>query len=302
MSSRAYRLKTKEGAAEGVRRIAKGRADKALNRLTDLEDSELAAAIHGARKDLKKQRALLRLVREELGRDLFKAENHRYRDAGRLLSGSRDAEVKLETLVALRTRFEAELPAAETALWEAELESERDQIAAAVAEEGAGRIERASEIIDEGRGQIGEWPLRTETWKLVGPGLRRGYRDGRQAMKQARKESSTESVHQWRKRGKDLWYQLRIVQEAWPEVLEGTIEQVHELTDLLGDHHDLAILRADLASRWGVTGKDSFEAAIERRQRELFTAALELGTRIYAEKPKAFNRRLKTYWTAWRGE
>ena len=302
MSSRAYRLKAEEGAAEGVRRIAAGRAARALDRLTEIDDGELASAIHGARKDLKKQRALLRLVREELGHDLFGAENRRYRDAGRLLSGSRDAEVKLETLVALRTRFGQELPAAETALWEAELESERDEIAAAVAQEGAGRIERAREIVEAGRGRIGEWPLRSEAWKLVGPGLRRGYRSGRQAMGQARKEPSVANVHQWRKRAKDLWYQLRIVREAWPGVLEGTIEQVHELTELLGDHHDLAVLREDLASRWGVTGKDAFEAAIEQRQRELLATALELGTRVYAEKPKAFSRRLKSYWVAWRGE
>jgi hypothetical protein len=35
------------------------------------------------------------------------------------------------------------------------------------------------------------------------------------------------------------------------------------------------------------------------RRRELATAALDLGRRLYAEKPKAFSRRLRGYWTAW---
>ena len=111
MPSRAYRLKTKESPSEGARRIALGRSEKALERLQEVDRDELAGAIHGARKDLKKLRGLLRLIRAELGKKTFKAENRRYRDAGRLLSGSRDAEVKLETLLALRTASTTSPPA-----------------------------------------------------------------------------------------------------------------------------------------------------------------------------------------------
>ena len=121
-------------------------------------------------------------------------------------------------------------------------------------------------------------------------------------MKEVRKEASAAAVHAWRKRVKDLWYQLRLVQEAWPAPLGATAEQAHELAELLGDHHDLAVLAEDLGSRWGVSGKARFEAAIERRQRELLAAALTIGARLYAEKPGAFSDRLRAYWLAWRDE
>lgn len=302
MSSRAYRLQTDEGVAEGVRRVARGRAEKALERLGSADaDEQLAGAVHGARKDLKKLRALLRLLREELGADLFKAESRRCRDAGRLLSGPRDAQVKLETLIALREAAAGELLAAETALWESELEAERDAAVAALREESA-ELERAREEIAAGRERIGEWPLRHDGWKLVGPGLRRSYRDGRRGMKAVRKGFAAEDVHAWRKRVKDLWHQLWLIREAWPAPLAATAEAAHELAELLGDHHDLAVLAEDLGSRWGVSGKASFEAAIERRQHELLAAALAIGSRLYAEKPAAFSGRLETYWMAWRGE
>lgn len=295
--SRAYRLKTKETPPAGMRRIALGRVDRAIDRLAGDGGEDFAAAIHGARKDLKKLRGLLRLIRKELGEELFRTENRRYRDAGRLLAGSRDAEVKLETLRALRSRYGAEPTGDVAERWERALERERDEMAAA--DKSTGEIEEAVRLVNAGRKRIDEWPLETDSWKLVAPGLATAYAKGRRAMKCALAEPSAENVHEWRKRAKDLWYQLRIVREAWPELLGATTNQAHELTDLLGDHHDLAVLQEDLASRDGDIQK-TFEPLTLRRQEELLADALELGRRLYAEKPKAFRRRLKRYWLAWR--
>jgi CHAD domain-containing protein len=299
MSLRSYRLKTEEDAAAGIRRIAAGRAETALERLRGASEAELAAAIHGARKDLKKLRGLLRLVRDELGKGTFKAEDRLYRDAGRALSGSRDAEVKLETLLALCHGFD-DLPAETAEHWAGRLETERDELAATVVGEAEGNIDRAAEAIEAGRDAIRQWSLGIDSWTLVGPGLARTYRQGRETMAPALTNATTENVHEWRKRAKDLWYQLRILREAWPGPLGETADQAHELTELLGDHHDLAVLAADLRTRTGLGDRAAFEAAIEQRQGELLDAALGIGQRLYAEKPKAFKRRLKRYWFVWR--
>jgi CYTH domain-containing protein/CHAD domain-containing protein len=298
-SSRAYRLKAKESPSDGLRRIALGRAGKALERLDSVYGDELAAAIHGARKDLKKLRALLRLVRPELGEKTFKAENRRYRDAGRLLAGSRDAEVKLETLVALRQRF-GDLPAGTAELWAGRLEAERDELAAATRDDAQARIAPATEAIAAGRDELRRWSLGADSWALVEAGLFRSYGEGWRALRRTRSKPTAENVHRWRKRAKDLWYQLRIIEDAWPELLGATVGQVHDLTELLGDHHDLAVLAEDLAGRRDLGDGAPFEAAIAERQEQLFDAAIELGVRLYAEKPKAFRRRTERYWRAWR--
>lgn len=298
MPSRAYRLKTKESPAPGIRRIALGRTEKALERLEGADGDELAAAIHGARKDLKKLRGLLRLVRDELGEKTFKAENRRYRDAGRLLAGSRDAEVRLETLLALRHEF-GDLPAAAVERWEGSLETERDELAAALRQGTDGRIERATEAIEAGHDEIRQWSLETDSWALVKPGLTQSYGEGRRALSRVLADPSVENVHEWRKRAKDLWYQLRIVHDAWPELLGPAVDQAHRLAELLGDHHDLALLAEDLRRR-DLGERGAFESAIEQRQGELLDPALALGRRLYAEKPKAFRRRIGAYWSAWR--
>jgi CHAD domain-containing protein len=301
MPSRAYRLHSGEGAADGIRRIAAGRAERALERLGDVGGSGFAGTIHGARKDLKKLRAVLRLIRVGLGKKEFEIEDRRYRKAGRLLSRSRDAEVKLKTLVALRERHEGQLLSNPTARWIEALEAERDELAAALHGPSNGEIAIATETIEAGREAIHGWSLSRDSWDLIGPGLTGSYREGRRAMKRVLVSPSATDVHEWRKREKDLWYQLRILREAWPAVLGETIGQAEELGRLLGHHHDLTVLGVDLRRRADLGDLRPFEIAISKEQEKLLETTLEVGRRLYVEKPKAFRRRIGGYWLAWRG-
>jgi CHAD domain-containing protein len=301
MSSRSYRLKASERPGAGMRRIAAGRAERALERLAEADGGELGEAIHAARKDLKKLRGALRLVRDQLGDELFRAENHRYRDAGRLLAKSRDAQAKLETLDALQASSGWAFPAAEGWSWRLALRRDRDEIADLDSDETLQRVEQASAAIKGGWYRISAWSPESDSWGLVEAGLTRSYRNGREAMRRVQAGGDDTDVHEWRKRAKDLWYQLRILRDAWPELLEASADQVHRLTELLGDHHDLSVLGEDLRSRERIRGREAFEALIERRQAELAEQALRLGGLIYAEKPKAFRRRQRAYWRAWRG-
>lgn len=277
--SRAYRLKAKEAPADGVDRIAVGRAEKALEELRRArEGDDVARSIHSARKDLKKLRSVLRLVRPAIDRERFRAENQRYRDAGRRLSSSRDAEVKLETLTALGERFGEELPDGALKAWTGLLSEDRDELGDEDAI--AVQIESAMGEIAVGRDEIGCWRPSAKSWDLFAPGIERTYTRGRREMKRVQAKRRTEDVHQWRKRVKDLWYQLRIVREMWPALLGETADQAHDLADLLGDHHDLTVLHDDLKAREELPDEKALATAIERRQDELLEAALDLGARL----------------------
>jgi CYTH domain-containing protein/CHAD domain-containing protein len=298
--SRTYRLRDDEDAAAGMRRVILGRLEKATERLRDAgEDGDAhAEAIHGARKDLKKARAALRLIRDELGEKTFKRENRALRDAARLLSASRDAEVKLETLDAL-VGGAGDAPPAATALWHEALAADRDRLIGGGEGDQAGAAVAA---IEEVIARAPDWRIGHDGWKLLAPGLDTAYCEGREAFTALGDSPSFEAVHDLRKRGKDLWYQVRLLRDAWPPVLDATAEELHDFTDLLGDHHDLAVLAEDLAERPQVAAaqQETLRALIEARQAELLGEARVAGERIYAEKPKAFGRRLHTYWRAWR--
>lgn len=293
--SRAFRLKRTEDVGDGLRRIVRGRAAQATESLEQGIEQDPVATIHSVRKDIKKIRSVLRLLRDQLGKDLYRTENRRYREAAVSLSSSRDAAVKVQTLAGLEDHFGREIPSASAWGWRRQLERERLEAAEADPE----AITAAIAALRAGSEAAVEWPLGDGSWGLIGPGLERSYRRGRAAMAEVADDPDPELVHAWRKRGKDLWYQLRLVRRSWPSLLGETVDRTHELTDLLGDHHDLSVLATDLASR-EIGSKAQMTELIEQRQGELLGEALALGERLYAEKPKAFGKRVHAYWSAWR--
>lgn len=298
----SYRLEADEKPAAGMRRIALERAQRAAARLREagtVEDP--SECIHAARKDLKKLRAAVRLLRRELGDDLYRAENERYREAARLLSPSRDAEAKLEALEGLRERFSGKLAPTDTSDWLDQLRRERDFAVRGAREGDADSIGAALEAVEEGRARIEAWPLQTNSWKLVGPGISRAYRRGRREMSRAAEDPSGANMHQWRKRAKDLWYHLRILRDARPDAFRDSLDLADELADALGDHHDLTVLRDDLLRReLPLTERPALVAAIAERQEELASTAFALGERLYAKKPKRLRRKMRRGWKKWR--
>ena len=303
--SRAYRIKRGEKPAKAVARIARGRLDDALEQLWSGFDKDVGAAVHETRKDLKKTRAVLRLVRGRIGKDTYRRENARFRDAGRTLAGSREAEAKIETLDALAERFADRLPEGFEAL-RGGLEEERDALVSSRSDDSGTRLlaAQAAGEIAAGRAAVDDWSSKKSGWKYLAPGLKRSYKRGRDRFSDALQDPNPENVHEWRKRVKDLWYHLRLLRDSWPEVLGAVSDQAHELSDLLGDHHDLSVLVADLQNRPELAGGTRESAAIvgliEVRQEELLEAAIPIGERLYADPPKAFVERLGAYWRAWR--
>jgi CHAD domain-containing protein len=286
--SRAYRLEEGEPLSKVLAGIARGRIDHALDELRGQTDSTPEEAVHGARKDMKKLRALLRLVRGELGEQRFARENACFRDAARELAGARDADVMVETLGSL------ELPAGLG--WELRkvIQASRERDGAGADREAATRD--AIAILKEARKRVGDWPLEDDSFEALAGGLRRTYRRGRRDFKAARAEPSVEALHEWRKRVKDLWYHQTLLRRLWPPVMTAVGDEAHELSDRLGDDHDLAVL-ADWFKEHTEPDPD-LQAAIDRRRAELQRDAFALGARLYADKPSAYVRRLERLWDA----
>jgi CHAD domain. len=93
----SYQLQRNETPGEGVRRICRRQVELGLAIVAGKKET-VDTPVHETRKHLKKARAALRLVRREIGRGLFKRQDHCLRDVGRMISEIRDAEVRLETV------------------------------------------------------------------------------------------------------------------------------------------------------------------------------------------------------------
>jgi CHAD domain-containing protein len=298
--SQAFRLLPREPVADGIKRILTAHVDDAISQLRGDAGAEPAEAIHEARKDVKKIRSALRLVRHEIDDDVWRRENDRYRDFGRTLSSFRDAEILVEALDGLAERFGPEA--------EGRFDKLRDQLEQENhSSHDDGSVERAMAEAAAGlaaaRNEIELLPLNGDGWHLIGPGLHRTYRRGRKRLRTVEEEANVTNLHELRKRVKDLWYQLRLIRGD-SEMLDALADHAHDLSDHLGDDHDLALLR-DVVQRRRAAFADPGDQRhlleeIDQRRGELQFAAISLGERIYADKPKRFTKGMKRQWSAWR--
>jgi CHAD domain-containing protein len=131
----------------------------------------------------------------------------------------------------------------------------------------------------------------------VGEGLSATYARGRQEMAEAGRRPTADNFHAWRKRAKYLRHQLEILSPVFPEVVGGYAASLGRLGDLLGGEHDLAELLRALSP--DPIERSLLVALAQHRRAELHTAALSLGSRIYAEPADRFTKRIGEYWKAW---
>jgi hypothetical protein len=84
--------------------------------------------------------------------------------------------------------------------------------------------------------------------------------------------------------------------------VKGQARDLDRLADVLGDDHDLAVLRERLTAGTQPphVDVDAVIGLLDHRRAELQGEAWQLGQRIYAEKPKAFLARVKRSWKAGR--
>lgn len=300
----SYAFRIGESVDRGVRRIAVERIEHAVACI-DGAASDRHAAVHEVRKDCKRIRGLLRLFRPEVP-ELYDVENRFFRAAARSLSNLRDAEAAIETYDALMDALEEHVDRQAMGPIRRALTLHRERLAA---DEGEldDRLASVRDAFLEATDRVSQWELpidraSTSGFDLLGGGLAKTYARGRTAMERAQSSPSIETFHDWRKRAKYLRYHLRLVRPVWPALLKPSRQAAKTLSDLLGDDHDLAVLREVLPKALGPDTSpervQTFESLLERRSAELRTRAHWLGLRVYAEKPKALRKRIGAYWQA----
>lgn len=305
-----YQLEIPEPIDAGVRRTAGELIDGAIAHV-EAPDRDRHEAVHEVRKNCKKLRGLLRLVRPRVP-ELYKAEKKFFRDATASLSAIRDAEAALESYDDLLKAFDGAVDRQYLAPARRALTLHKQHLAENVADLDA-RLDAFGERMREARQRVPEWRLPADDpnqgkrgFGLLEGGLAKTYKRGRKAMEVARENPSVESFHEWRKRAKYLRYHLRLLRPAWPRLLKRTRSEVKTLGDLLGDDHDLAVLEEVLTVALGDdTDQERFavpKALMRQRSLEVRDRACWLGRRIYAEKPKAFRKRIGRYWDAARAQ
>lgn len=271
-------MTTRRPAKDAVKAVRKRLGD-ALVVLESL--GPLETRVHDARRDIRKARAALKLLRSSVSPKRRRALNAACRDASRVLSPTRDAQAIARAWKKLRLP----IPAVS-----ASLENESKRAARRFAGD-AEALEQTRELLCRALAIAGGLAPRAGGWPGIAPGLRRGFRAARRARDVAVAEPADENFHEWRKRVKDQRYQLELFLDGSP-ALQNLVEKLRRLGETLGDEHDFAVLKDKLA------GKAPAVAAIERRRAALRARALQQSRRVYDGDTRRFTRLVKRSWKA----
>ncbi len=290
-----YRFKLQEPIGQGVRRIGLEQIEIAEAKLASKDD--VSAAIHDARRCLKRVRALLRLIRPGLEEGLYRREAERLAGIGKLLSGARDLDVMRQTLSKLEHRFGTMPAGAAERLGKLVARSQGLSRRAGT----DGRRQALLRLGQSRRFFTGKATAQIELDHLI-DGLGRTYRKARKAFREAYREPGDETFHAWRKRVQLHWRHMALLSRCWPEAMSARASEAKELSRLLGEDHDHAILMA-LARERGAAileakDLDALTALCRSCQDELRTAAKPRGERLFAEPASNLEERVTHYWTS----
>jgi CHAD domain-containing protein len=290
----AFRLKLREPLPEGLKRVFCEQIDSAL-RMCEKPARQRGVTVHEVRKHLKKLRAAMRLAVGEVGKNCHECEDRCVRKIGRLVSDLRDSQVRLQTFVELRDQTAKKPEQQLFPRTEELLLLERESFSAAF----AGWQTQAIPQLERVKARLMDWPLEGLTWKQICGAVAKIYKRGQRGLAKTIADTVPENFHEWRKRVKDIWYQLRILQPLSRVVLEEMAHDAEVLGEMLGREHDLDFLLARLEKESGdeaLTGELSqLQKLIGKRCKRLRRDALELGRRFYAEPAKAFAKRISIF-------
>jgi len=284
------RFKKAEPTDRALRRVCRKQLGEAQVRL---RQSRQPVAVHGVRKEIKKLRAIFRLVREEIGRTAYRKARKSLRRAAGQLASARDARVMFQAF----ERLAGKGAARRFPVLHRMLKKHCRQATHRFNDEDSGA--RAARALRKTNRHLDRLKFTASGWAALDPGLRKSYQRGKLAEKLARRQPSPEHFHAWRKEVKTLWYQLRLLGADSPGITRTLTNKLNRLGELLGDHHDLVLLEQFVAEQPQDAETAELNPLIEARQTKLRVAALKLGAQVYKKPAAKVGQQMGKDWSRW---
>ncbi len=294
-------LRRRESVRAGLLRIARRQVADALQRIEHPKKDDRTEDIHQVRVQGKRLRALLRLLKPVTNVDAVQRETARLRDMGRALSAFRDAFVAGETL---KRVFEDAAPrrmsdAARLLGVRPPAKNRREDLAVSL-KDSAKTLRRTAN-------EIRRLPISARGWAAIAPGLEKSYRRARADYKRCAKRGTGhlgDCFHDWRKRVKDLVYQMEVLANVTAPEVKRLRKDFHRLGSWLGDDHDYLVFAAQVRDREKhyeeLANFRPVRKRLKRRLKVLRAKEFALARALFADKPGVWITRLYDYWRVWK--
>lgn len=291
----AYRIKDSEAVTKAVHRIVRGQLKKAI--VGGREASHpIDDRVHLLRSRLKKARAAVDLVHRRAGSGAARDERW-MRDLARTLSKARDIAVQAETLHRLLEQNPDRVAAgADPSLRDISSRLRRRMSPTTI----EARVNDVITRMEKRRRRIGQWPVHHGR-RTLRQGLEAAYKRARRRMRKACEPEAAplqraRRLHGLRKSVKRLTNEIAVLRDKAPDLSRRLGPSLQELNDLLGQVHDLAVLRQTL-ERELRTPRDRRNRAIlfeliDHRLTELERIAMANSREALSLRPKAVRRML----------
>jgi CHAD domain-containing protein len=262
--------------------------------LTDPELSD-PETVHEVRKALKRWRALMRLLARPLGEQADQMRSEA-RELMRAIAGARDAQSALDALNDLR---KVDLPISATSIETIRARLTKMRDAAEAKSFTKAMRDRLSRYLDYATLSLERWPLKAIDFDIVTDGLTSTYRRARQLVPDTWTDSEAEHLHDLRRRVVEHRHQMDIIEPLWPRLGKVWAEEAQRLRNQLGSCQDLAVLAELTAPHQPLAPwRSRLAPLISARRDAHLKSAARLAGRLFAEKPKAFRRRIAALWSA----
>lgn len=275
-------LKNKKSADEDIKRILDDQLNIAISHLENELDNDFDGSIHEVRKCIKRTRAVLRLIRDDIGKDLYRKENIFFRDINRNMSELRSISVVIETLIKLNSDESQDYKP----LIDHFTELKEKIIIKLCMEEN--RLEKVVELLRKGKESMERIIIKNRDYEILFLGFLRVFNQCLRSMAIAKNELSTGNLHEWRKGVKYLYYQFQVLEPVLHTELLTYIPKLDKLADYLGDDHDLAELGSTLARYQnipaGSNDSNSIYNKIDETRYDMYKTLFSLAGEIFDEK------------------
>src|SRR6476660_4940769 len=278
-----------------------GLAAAALSIIADgrraLTDPELSPpeAVHEVRKTLKRWRALLRLLARPLGEQADQLRS----EARELMRGIADARDVQSALDALSDVRKTDLPFSATSIETIRTRLTEKRDAAEARAFTKSMRDRLARYFDYATLSLERWPLEAIDFDTVTDVLTSTYRRARQLLPDSWSDAEAEHPHDLRRRVVEHRHQMDLVEPLWPRLGKVWAEEAQRLRNQLGSCQDLAVLISFTAPHQPLAPwRSRLSPLIEARRTAHLKSAARLAGRLFAEKPKAFRRRMAALWSA----
>jgi CHAD domain-containing protein len=277
---------------EALRAVARDILAEARAVLNDQPKPD-ATAVHDFRKAMKRWRALLRLLEPFLGDD-GRRLRAQARDFAREVAGARDAQSAIE---ALEDLVDDKVPLSARTIASIRGRLDEKRLSAEAAQLTQALRARFIIALDGAETEVAAWPLEIAFAELA--------RELADAYKLARddapggdwREVDAEVLHDLRRRVVAHRYQMELVEPLWPKFGKLWVAEAQRLRDRLGAFQDLSVLLGFTAPHGALAPwRSRLAPLILARRAQHARAAQRIAGRLFAERPRAFRKRIEALW------